>query len=280
MSVQNYPKRWTFKPPPGVQINGGHPLSMGLVGCWLMNDGAGINIKDLVTNRPAVMATLSAPYWGTGLMGSYVDQSNANNNVRESSFPFINFPMTAIVWVQVRINLLNGEFFFAHDDGTTAANGYNMNITSSGTGVCRFQVGGVHNSFTNLVMAINIWYMYAVTCDKQSGTAWGYLSKLGSGGVTSQSVAVSTFTGTPSVVSFGMFGATLATQHYTAQALFYQRVLTPGEIQMLAIDPLCFLNPMSQRRQNEPSAGVSLFADRWHPRIEQPYLTDPEVVTY
>jgi hypothetical protein len=37
----------TQKPPLGSQINWSHPLSKGLVGCWLMNEGSGDRIYDL-----------------------------------------------------------------------------------------------------------------------------------------------------------------------------------------------------------------------------------------
>jgi len=40
---------WTQKPPVGSQINWGHPLSQGLVGAWLMNEGGGNVIKDIAT---------------------------------------------------------------------------------------------------------------------------------------------------------------------------------------------------------------------------------------
>lgn len=45
------PSYWKdTKPPVGSQINWGHPLSQGLVGCWLMNESSGNQIRDLVMN--------------------------------------------------------------------------------------------------------------------------------------------------------------------------------------------------------------------------------------
>lgn len=41
-------KKWrNQKPSSGSQINWGHPLAQGLVGCWLMNEGAGKTVNDL-----------------------------------------------------------------------------------------------------------------------------------------------------------------------------------------------------------------------------------------
>jgi len=40
-----------LKPPRGVLLQRGHPLSRGLVGCWLMNEGAGTLVRDASANR-------------------------------------------------------------------------------------------------------------------------------------------------------------------------------------------------------------------------------------
>ena len=46
------PKRFgQDKPPVGSQINWGHPLARGLVGCWLLNEGAGRKAYDLSEYR-------------------------------------------------------------------------------------------------------------------------------------------------------------------------------------------------------------------------------------
>jgi len=38
--------RGQTKPLPGAEIDWGHPLAQGLVGCWLMNEGAGVSVAD------------------------------------------------------------------------------------------------------------------------------------------------------------------------------------------------------------------------------------------
>lgn len=39
------------KPGPGSEIDWGHPLSRGLVGCWLFNEGAGLRVRDMVAGE-------------------------------------------------------------------------------------------------------------------------------------------------------------------------------------------------------------------------------------
>jgi len=45
---------WVQKPELGSQINWGHPLSKGLVGCWLMNEGGGNKLKDLLNSTASI----------------------------------------------------------------------------------------------------------------------------------------------------------------------------------------------------------------------------------
>jgi len=70
-----YAKRWASKPPVGSQIDWGHPLAKGLVGCWLFNEEGGKIIEDISGNDndgAMVNAVWSGGKSGTGL---YFDTS-------------------------------------------------------------------------------------------------------------------------------------------------------------------------------------------------------------
>lgn len=83
------------KPPPGVQIDGSNPLTNGLVGCWLFNEGAGLRANDLSGNGNHGVLTNFEPFsatsgWqGQGLAfdgsNDYVDLGNkaSLNNVEQ-----------------------------------------------------------------------------------------------------------------------------------------------------------------------------------------------------
>ena len=72
-----------IKPPVGAQINWGHPLAKGLIGCWLINEGRGNYINNIV-NKPKAKGTLgsTAPNWKNGgleFTGSqWIDLGNTN----------------------------------------------------------------------------------------------------------------------------------------------------------------------------------------------------------
>lgn len=59
-----------IKPPVGAQLNRDHPLSKGLVGCWLFNEGKGLRVNDYSgTNRHGVLSGNPLPKWVSGKYG-------------------------------------------------------------------------------------------------------------------------------------------------------------------------------------------------------------------
>ena len=61
------------KPMLGRQINWAHPLSRGLVGLWLFNEGSGNKVFDLSGNgQTAIFDSGDPPYWGAGEHGPVV----------------------------------------------------------------------------------------------------------------------------------------------------------------------------------------------------------------
>src|SRR5687767_11513956 len=54
------------KPLPGIQVNWGHPLANGLIGCWHMNEGSGNRIYDATHKygHGSLIATTGLPKMG------------------------------------------------------------------------------------------------------------------------------------------------------------------------------------------------------------------------
>lgn len=75
------PKNWNNKPPIGSQINWGHPLAQGLTACFLLNEGGGQQITDLVSgaNNPTVTGSFS---WSNSFMGPVIGGMDASNYIR------------------------------------------------------------------------------------------------------------------------------------------------------------------------------------------------------
>jgi len=67
-----------LKPPKGAMLNRGHPLSRGLVGCWLMNEGGGNKVYDLSGNGNIGTFVGSGLLWTPAQFGPGLSFSNAN----------------------------------------------------------------------------------------------------------------------------------------------------------------------------------------------------------
>jgi len=72
------------KPPLGLKVNGGHTLSKGLVGCWLLNEVSGGQIYDLSGNNFTGTIGSATTWVPEGL--KFIDD-NANNGVVFGNMP-------------------------------------------------------------------------------------------------------------------------------------------------------------------------------------------------
>ena len=66
----------TLKPPLGARVVPGHPMADGLVGCWLMNEGDGNVVQDLVSGR-SVDLNGAFGWEGQGIIGDASDYISA-----------------------------------------------------------------------------------------------------------------------------------------------------------------------------------------------------------
>lgn len=87
-----------LKPPKGVMLNRGHPISRGLVGFWLMNEGAGTLLNDL--SGSGLHATIiTEPTWASGVYGPSVVGSESSYAVvipgnAGYATPVVAYPIT------------------------------------------------------------------------------------------------------------------------------------------------------------------------------------------
>lgn len=82
-------KGWQTKPKPGCMIDPTHPLSRGLVGCWLFNEGAGSRLTDIsgygnhgvLTNMNPESDWVGSPHGGALDFDGSNDFINVGNNL-------------------------------------------------------------------------------------------------------------------------------------------------------------------------------------------------------
>lgn len=84
------------KPPLGSQVNWGHPLARGLVGCWLMNEGSGVWVQDYSGNGNHGTCINMSPQsntsgWNPGPHGGALVFDGSNDYINCGSGSSLNF---------------------------------------------------------------------------------------------------------------------------------------------------------------------------------------------
>jgi hypothetical protein len=221
---------WTQKPPLGSQIDWSNPLSKGLVGCWLMNEGGGNVAKDLYSNNNGKAYSGSLQYGKNGiLVNSFNSQILLGNSYTAScsfsvvvQFMPIGNPIVVNHSIYQSYNgvgglylrlLTDGHFDFLQSQITDISQvavpyalnkKYTLGFSIDATGNYKLYEGGIERSRT-----------------------------LGTG-VTAQTFAL----GVPRLgTESNSFGGYEISNGYFYFCYIFNRALSPQEIQQLYIDP-------------------------------------------
>lgn len=111
-----------FKPTFGARVNWSHPLSNGLIACYLMNEGGGPYARDIAKNNTGTLTGFANPSTttsGWGLNGSLVfdgtdDYINCGSTIALDSSNF-----TISVWLYPRSFPANTRFVSYYGNGPT-----------------------------------------------------------------------------------------------------------------------------------------------------------------
>lgn len=123
----------TVKPPFGsVQINWGHPLAHGLVGCWLFNEGAGDRVFDLRSIHTGTL--INGPTWTYGRTRIALEFDGLNDyvSIPHNAALTITGPLSISAWVRLDTNTNHVIAHKAVGNGTLN-NPYTYRLTSSAT---------------------------------------------------------------------------------------------------------------------------------------------------
>lgn len=261
MAIQNFPKRWLNRPPIGAQVNFGHPLAKGLIGCWLLNEGAGSTTGDLVSHGLATIQAASTP-WRTSQLGTtlFVTETPAHNWAKQTARAVV-FPFSLVVIHTINgLTNLNTCSPFAHGDGATNTNGWDMNYTPANPAVLQYNAFGAGNvTFSNLSISVaDTYYFSALTLDKNSGTVTGYLGKLGQT-LTSQTGTSAAMGTAATEYEIGNFNEVQQWDGDIATIYYWNRLLSAGELNWLNIEPWALVRPMSPViRQNKQKTAAAV----------------------
>jgi hypothetical protein len=252
MGLIHLPYSSQQKPPLGSQINWSHPLSKGLVGCWLFNEGGGLKVKDLTGLHDGTRTTGATFYWSQSPQGSILSQQGGDAGQyvlcgTRNDLLLYNKPCSIVALVQANSAGDNNQgCIISKQTSSGATVSLNVGVTST----FYFWVKGT----TSLnVRASNNALPFGTTQPlRQIAATWD-------GSVTATNVHLYV-QGKETTYQTQTDGATLTDNSNRQIGLFnyssgvgaglrgkigyvyvYNRALSPQEIKSLYIEPYCFI---------------------------------------
>ena len=221
------------KPKPGVVIDPAHPLSRGLVGCWLMNEGSGSRVADISGYGNHGTLVNMAPNtqgsgWGGGKSGGVLQFDGSNDHVRISTAGFKQTAGTVIAIINPKTISGGSDYIFCYHDGS----GKVFLENESGN----FRIGlGTSTIDTTADLLMNKSQQVGLTWSSNNYTAY----------YEGMPIQSSTFSGTPASTAEAWIGRWYAGSYNFKGAidllLYYNRALPAAEMKQLYHDPFCNL---------------------------------------
>lgn len=223
------------KPPAGATIDWAHPLTAGLVGCWLFNEAGGKRAQDIAGSTHLTTSTAN---FGTGMNGPSAGAfaASGQNFVSAVNPPIAQIAneLTIEVWER---HSAWGNFNQFFRKSTADTNGYYLRINSTGPDV-RFDIGiggvakaivstgggAVLNRWNHIVAVYDGAFMRLFINMVSANTPVAVTGAIGDGATTLQiGCCTDTFTGA------------------IDSARLWKRALTHGEIVQLYNEPYAMI---------------------------------------
>ena len=242
MALGTIIKKFRQKPPLGSQINWGHPLSKGLVGCWLMNEGRGNKINEIVKGKPATnvggtwIAGLNYQQLKFGtLSGKYVNCGNVGEfSGNQTIFIMFNWDGSS----NGTHRLINRPI----SDSTGSDSSYSVVLYSGTTLKFDVETSSI-GTYKSASTAISAGYHKLFCINNMQGTVDIILNNkrtVGdswSGGSRRTDNTFNTY--------FSRWNSTYEQNwvNSISYVCMWNRILSPSEIRQLYAEPYCFINP-------------------------------------
>lgn len=234
-----------LKPTRGICLNRSHPLSRGLVGLWLFNEGSGGQVFDLSGNNNTG-SLVADTYFGPGKFGSALDFDGNGDYVDVKNFTNFNgkSAITVNVWVNIgSITDANGRLL-DHRDGSNGFIFFINNPSTVPNGSLNFMVDtvtGTHRQEYISAPPTGVWLMLTGVYDKNASD----LMKIYQNGVEQTTNLVNA--GTGNIVDDST-DLSIGSNHGSNSrdfagkidhATIYNRALSASEIALLYREPFC-----------------------------------------
>jgi len=233
------------KPPLGTQINWQHPLSKGIVGCWLMNEGMGDKVNDLSGNKnTGTLMNFSHPStptsgWNPGKFGKSLafDGSNDYISLPNCYGKYIsnnNFHSVSL-WVMIK-NLNQIPVFWA----TTGMKGEIIMIMDATHFYWGYSAYGYGFRVYSGTFLNNYWYHIGVVKNGSGNVGDAYINGIKLTSYTSQ--LISPITVNPLDIVLGYYSLNRNLNGMLDFPIIYNRALSSQEVLQLYKEPFCMFN--------------------------------------
>ncbi len=218
------------KPLLGEQVNWAHPLSKGLVGLWLLNEGSGNRVFDLSGNGNT--GTITGADWVPGKYGHSLRFDTSTNNLVIPDTDIFTFPgaFTCVAYVKaVQADRADSRIINQYDVITT--DGWYLRQYDAGSGAWHFVVfvGGVAGSIIGDSPPTTDWQQLAVVREAD-GTMHLYVDSILQSATDSQAGTIAS-TGNLVIGQSWNETSSLAFLGYIRHILLYKnRALSPSEV--------------------------------------------------
>lgn len=160
----------TTQPPNGTPLNKSHPLSQGLVGCWLFNEGGGQKSFDATGNLGNPMALSAGTVFQNSAKGSCAFFNGSPNfcMTTENSNLRLTRTGTIIAWINVGSSpIAFGNICFKRTAGNPAGISYGIDMGAGGNTIRGLiSDGAAFNLITgSTALSSNVWYHIAFVWD-------------------------------------------------------------------------------------------------------------------
>ena len=232
------------KPPMGWPIDWDNPLSKGLVGFWLFNEGSGSRVNDLSGNGNT--GTIVGPTWASTKYGSGISFDGNTDTINCGKFTGFDGVSAFTIIFTAKWNVLVDGYDVVFSQQVDSTHVIIINGQSTG-GIMTFNVSNGSTAYgsTNVFQTVGRYYHIAIVYDG-SGAANADRLKLYVDGVYK---TFASFTGTipatvPTLSTVDMtFGYAHASYCFNGimdnVSIYKNRALTTSEIAQLYREPFC-----------------------------------------
>jgi len=246
------------KPSMGRQINWAHPLSRGLVGCWLFNEGSGNKVNDLSLfgNHGTLAAGAAMPTWVPGRTGPALDFDGIDDHVDCGNEVSLDnpYPITIEFWINSSDTTQSYKRIFASPSTFTSA----FSVVTISDGKLQFGYGDnviATTKKTSFSLTANSWQHIILIIKSTMSEAECYLN--GVAGTVSSGSGASLYTGNV------LIGARTGGSYFNGAidgVRIYNRALSASEIWQLYTESYSMFAPSNVEAMlyTPPVGGLSI----------------------